>query len=437
MLLSLSLYLHLGGTYGDEKFYFGIFRNGGDAMSTRLTLLMTLQDNTTSSNITIETTQGIINSLTLTPSHNSSTEITLPDSLIVTNGLDRLKGICVNSTNKVSITVLSQNSNSSDAYQIYPTTPNSNGYTLTYYAITPGASEGGYYSQVLLVGTDDNSTITISPTHDINISSNLQDLSSNNSIVVLPAGGTYTGILHRLQTLSFESINDLTGSRITSSKPLVVISGHECAQFDSNSTCSFIAEQIPPVYAWGTSFVASPFSFNTSQCYIIMSSVNKTNITQTCTNGSSALISLSESQSHQLTLTNSSSSNQTVFCSLESSSSILVATVYLGEHPLMALVPPVEQYRPNISLSAFSCSLSSTQSLLLFNGTSNAVGSAINNSDFATSVPPYGSVLYLSFEDNFNYHNQEDIGAVVYNLAGCQFAYTMGWNLTQELPTSI
>ncbi len=53
--------------------------------------------------------------------------------------------------------------------------------------------------------------------------------------------------LNSMETYQIESDNDLTGTRITSSKPLSVFSGSDCANVPQNiRDCDHLIEQVPP-----------------------------------------------------------------------------------------------------------------------------------------------------------------------------------------------
>ena len=78
-------------------------------------------------------------------------------------------------------------------------------------------------SLFLLVGNEDNTTITILPTQMIEVPEDPQNPS--NPTIIINAGNTYTITLHLMQTLL---IGAEDGSQIISNKPLTVISGHEC-----------------------------------------------------------------------------------------------------------------------------------------------------------------------------------------------------------------
>ncbi len=60
--------------------------------------------------------------------------------------------------------------------------------------------------------------------------------------------------------MQIENDNDLTGTRITSSKPLSVFSGSDCANVpQGKGGCDHLVEQVPPTVTWWGSkfFVAS------------------------------------------------------------------------------------------------------------------------------------------------------------------------------------
>ena len=61
-----------------------------------------------------------------------------------------------------------------------------------------------------------------------------------------------TIILNSMETYQMESVNDLTGTRIISSKPLSVFSGSECANVPQGiGACDHLVEQVPPTVTWG------------------------------------------------------------------------------------------------------------------------------------------------------------------------------------------
>ena len=56
------------------------------------------------------------------------------------------------------------------------------------------------------------------------------------------------------KSVMITSSEDLTGSRITANKAILLYSGHYCAT-SSTDNCSVLIEQIPPFNSWGNSFI--------------------------------------------------------------------------------------------------------------------------------------------------------------------------------------
>ena len=126
-------------------------------------------------------------------------------------------------------------------------------------------------SRFLIVPCEDATSVTVIPTKNIKIPADIThflprvvDPTSPN-----PAVNTGSFMLNRLQTLQFDSTEDLTGTIIESDKPISVFVGHECGQVPAGSTaCDHLVEQVPPHTTWGTRFFTVPLDVRESgECY--------------------------------------------------------------------------------------------------------------------------------------------------------------------------
>ena len=146
-----------------------------------------------------------------------------------------------------------------------------------YYAISvESAVKPNSRSQVLLVGCQNDTSITITPTQPVEIP---LDAQTDSSLVDISSGITsHTITLHQMQTLIFTNQMDLTGSKIVSNKPLAVLTGHGCGNAVMNSNfCGHLAVQIPPTITWGTEFLLAPFAIQSSgQVYKMVAAENLT-----------------------------------------------------------------------------------------------------------------------------------------------------------------
>ena len=97
-----------------------------------------------------------------------------------------------------------------------------------YYGISYDTISSGYPSVILLVACENE---TIVKFDSLNIT------------------------LNSMETYQIASDNDLTGTRITSSKPLSVFSGPDCINVPQGIRwCDHLVEEVPPTVTWGSKF---------------------------------------------------------------------------------------------------------------------------------------------------------------------------------------
>ena len=243
-------------------------------------------------------------------------------------------------------------------------------------------------SEFLIIPCEDNTRIDITPTQLVTVDAT--DFSTPqfgpgfvssaqwriNVGNVRPSAG---------DTLLIEHPNDLTGTRIRGTKPLVVFSGHQCAQVPTGvSACDHLVEQIPPHTTWGYTFLLNPLAFRESGDYFRVATVHdNTNVTITCVDeGGSTTMTLPDlSLSSAVTPVGSNfASFQTQvankppcpafvrkFCCLQATNPVIVAQYSQGHtvdtactagtdigDPFMSLIPPVIQYLNNYTISSIA-----------------------------------------------------------------------------------
>ena len=288
--------------------------------------------------------------------YTGSANATNPATLIISNSViainnsysHRNKGIHVFSTGSqdISVLVVNYRTYSRGEYLAHPHR-NLALERYEYFAVSTGTLVNNGWSLVLLVGCEDVTTITITPSQTVTIYANAQTPNSPQRTVV--AGSSYTILLNRLQTYLFgNSTSDMSGTRIVSNKPLTVVSGHECGNVPSSATyCEHIAEQMLPTVTWGTEFLLAPYDGRTAgQYYKVITSKNATTFTTMCNSAIAATT---------ITLTNSGSSStfQTapeVYCSVVSNNPITIYQLAPGYSldrvgdPNILTIPAVDHY---------------------------------------------------------------------------------------------
>lgn len=185
-------------------------------------------------------------------------------------------------------------------------------------------------TQFGIVGTQAGTVVTITP---------------STAAGIRPANVPYTITLNAGQTYQLRSTGagpaDLSGTLISSTAPIAVFGGHQCANIPSGAVaCDHLVEQLPPTTTWGKAFVTMPLATRTlGDTFRILASVNGTVVSL---NGS-VIATLNRGQLHERIITGPSR--------ITSSEPVLVAQYSNGtsfdgvtSDPFEMLVPPFEQF---------------------------------------------------------------------------------------------
>lgn len=201
-------------------------------------------------NYTVEIFSGIIATGIV---NNTNSALVVLSVSLVTESSDydnRNKGILVSSDSNehISVIVVHRRVRFVGAYLAYPYLVYPINEYQYYIASIDGIMNVIAKSEVLLVGNVDDTTVTITPTLNINVPQDIQNSTSPN--ITYLAGTSFTVTLHRLQTFLLRPTSpaDLIGTSIVSNKPLSVISSNECTE---RPLCQHLVEQIPPTITWG------------------------------------------------------------------------------------------------------------------------------------------------------------------------------------------
>ena len=266
-----------------------------------------------------------------------------------------------------------------------------------YYAMSASDTSDNHFSQILIVGIENNTNVLLRPTQNITLPEDPQNSSS--PFIGISSGSIHNFVIHKMQTVLITSNNnDLTGSKITTNKPISVISGHDCAKVPytlQNSDCDPLATQIPPTANWDKLFLLPPLNGRTNgQKYKIITSENDTNVTMKC-------------GSDEVTETVLSKDGDVYDIDIMSSDFCLVLTdkpCYVGEFafvrdyygdttgdPLLISIPPVSQYIHNVTFSAFQAVSKNFFSVIIPNDEQHSFTFIYNGNAF---TPTWTSIYY-------------------------------------------
>ena len=219
-------------------FWMGLQKNYTDSGGAQLFIMTE-----TSANYAVS---GTGFNVTGTVSASAPATIAIPNSLEVTSNQSiESKGIHLTSDSPITATFFFPQAASNDTYLAIPTALFGTEYLAVGYQSTLG---NGYPSEFLVLGAQANTTVTIKPTC----------VSFSGTAV----GSTLSVTLNQGQTYQYLcGSGDVTGSQITSDKPIGVIAGTSCTDIPVNaSACDVLSEMMFPVGSlYGTDFYSAPF----------------------------------------------------------------------------------------------------------------------------------------------------------------------------------
>jgi gliding motility-associated-like protein len=247
------------------------------------------------------------------------------------------KGIHLTSENPVTVYIHQYHQYRSEATLVLPT----NVQSLDYYVMSyTGFKESNniYRSEFMVIATEDETTINMALSD-----ATKEGMQAGNTVddLILNKGQVY-----QIQGLNEES--DLTGTRITSDKPIAVVAGSEWSEVPFGCFAKDnLLEMMFPVDTWGQTFVTQPFAGSTSSRYRIMAAEDNTSIS---IDGYPPLSSLNSGEFDEFTV------STPLF--ITSDKPILVAQYILGFEcsggtygdPSMVLLNSIEQTRDTVTL---------------------------------------------------------------------------------------
>lgn len=275
---------------------------------------------------------------TVTP--GQVTNVALPSEVQVTSadGVSN-DGIHITASTDVAVYGVNFIPSTSGAYLGLPTAALGDRYRILAY--NPLAGE--LPSQLTVVGTQDGTTVTVTPQND---------LGSH------PAGVPYTVNLDQGQVYQLADNNtDTTGTVIESTAPVAVFGGDQCTDVPSDAyACDHLVQQLPPTSAWGTDFLSVRFaSRNAGDTYRVLANEDNTDVS---VNGS-LVDTLDAGQYWEGVLPDAATGTGSEGFEIQTSKPTLVAQYGNGSDfdastgdPMMMLVPPAGQYLDSYTVAA-------------------------------------------------------------------------------------
>ena len=245
--------------------------------------------------------------------------------LNATDGTEDL-GIHVTAADEVTVYGLNREQFTTDAHLGLPTDILGNDYLIMAWKNVQILNG----TEFAVVGTQDDTTVTITPS--VTTGSHT-------------AGTAYTVGLNMGQTyqlIASEADADLTGTIVSSDKPVAVYGGHQCANIPNGNTfaCDHVEEELPPTSTWGKSFVTEPLATRLNgDTFRILASADNTQVSIDGTQ----VATLNRGEFHEQLIDGASV--------ITTDKPVLVAQYSNGStfdnvtsDPFMMLIPPYEQF---------------------------------------------------------------------------------------------
>lgn len=158
-----------------------------------------------------------------------------------------------------------------DASLLLPTSALTENYVFMSYAVWAGTSTARlsepYSATMTVIATQPDTSVSVQlpPPKGVNRAPSAMIYPPTSGRITGPdANGRLTVVLQPHEVLNVAGsgagpVEDLTGARITASKPVSVFGGHTCAFVPfGDPACDHLESQLFPIETWGTKFVAAP-----------------------------------------------------------------------------------------------------------------------------------------------------------------------------------
>lgn len=397
--------------YQGNKFCIAFLLNAGGSGSggAQLSLHISTDEGTVGYNITYRIGQDYT-TLSNTANKGEVTVIPLPSDLEVRPEDTAAKAVIVQAEQGRSIAVygFSDTPSSTDAFLALPVRKLSGLQEYIYYTISSMSDSSASpqtvgQSMLSLVGCEDDTEVTVqAPEHlDLLIPIDPDYHPHLESGSTVPGTHPFTlRPINYLDNFHFQSNqHDLTGFRVTSSKPVGFMTGHTCGTVPlATPQCDYQTEQVPPSYTWGYTFILQPFAQRPNGYNVKIIARTDTAAMVVCASDS---VSMEE---YNLTAHEALSFSRTgeERCSVQSENPLLVMQYaqgfsnddgYSGQVPMLGdpflvTISPVNLYSNNYTITTGS------------SGASNFLNIAVSKEDFdPAAVVVNGNVSVANWQE--------------------------------------
>ncbi len=388
----------------------------------------------------------------VTPSYTGSVLPNIPVKVLVdwklveATGSETVqsKAIHLVSDLPVNVYALNWSDSSSEVAMIFPKESLGDEYYAMCY--TPhingnGINTGsGRNSEFMIVASEENTVVNIIPTKVTDKGKPANKAFS----IILNKGELYQVQSENLPIPLYPGQGDLTGSYITSDKPIAFFSGSLSTTVPGNATNAWdhLYEQIPPIQTWGRKFIAVPLKTRHEDTYRILASENYTTVR--IGNKISVLLNKGQYYEFSLLYTEPSlieSDKPVLLAQYSNSNSVDMLFTGGDGDPFMVIVSAVNQSREKVAFVAYESAKIYSKFFINVVVKDDAIGKIKLDNKTVSFISISGtgySYAQVSISKGNHYIETTEAGkgfiAYVYGFGGVEaYGYGVGYNLDMVL----
>lgn len=188
--------------------------------------------------------------------------VSLPNGVEMYDSTKSSNTVRVDASADVTVTSFNSKLNTADTSVIYPVSE----WGTEYFIFTPSGSPFGSFKEFSVTNGKDSQSVEIFPQGAIDFQGRVYGENSKLVIELKP-----------YESVQLQSIFELSGTRVSSQRPVAVFAGHTCTWRFSN--CNHVYEQLLPVSSWGSSFIVPPLSLQTNFDSVFLQASQNTKVT--------------------------------------------------------------------------------------------------------------------------------------------------------------
>ncbi len=301
-------------------------------------------------------------------------------------------------------------------------------------------------TEIVVVATEDDTEVTLTFMNRRGVSIDYNGVPYGDQV----NRTELTVALDAHESLQLQDSSDLTGTRVTSNRPVAVFSGNKGTSVitEGGDSAAHLAAQLPPTDTWGTTYMVAPVPGRSPTVLKVVSRRAGTMVTFQSSLGSSTWTALTDGDFWEYLAPGNSPLSAVATGQITAVQYYPSGTTRPSDsaNPAMALVPATSQYTNAYDFATFA-NIDGNNHVMVIIRSSDISGLSVDGVQQTTSgwqvvpgVPGYAAkVISLSASARHQLRHSDPrvrYGAMVYGSSsevGCTYAYPAGLCLDEQV----